>query len=448
MNTIPIDRIIVRDDRQRQYFDEEANLELQASIADHGLLHAIVVRPIEEDGAPTQYELVAGERRLRAIRELLDMGNKLSYNSQVVGPGLVPAVFLADMTALELEEIQLDENLRRKDLTWQEHAAAVERLAALRRRQAAAAGSAAPTTAEIAAEVHQSTRGGFGDGATGYGADKVRKELVVAKYLDRPTVRAAKSVEEAFKVIKREEELAESERLGKSVGAVFSVADHTLLNGNCLDLLPTLQGGFDVLLTDPPYGMGADSFGDSGGRNLAGDQIHLYKDDEHVITEVVLPALERAAALTSPQAHAYVFCDIDGFHQLRNFFSALGWKPFRTPLVWTKPDGRIPLPEHGPRRVYELILYAFKGNKPVRKVASDVLPFPPDQNLNMAAQKPVGLYQELLSRSCLPGDRALDPFAGTGPILPAAHNLKVRATAIELNPQSYGIAAGRLKELK
>jgi DNA modification methylase len=444
VNFLNIEDLVIREDRQRQYFDEEALLELQDSIIEKGLMHAPVVRPMPGG----HFELIAGERRAKAIRELWELGRTFHFDGKEVILGQMPYVTLGELTELEAEEAQLDENLRRKDLTWQEHAAAVQRLAVLRRKQAAASGAPAPTTAEIAAEVHQSTREGFADGSTGYGADKVRKELVVAKYLDRPTVRAAKSVEEAFKVIKREEELAESERIGRSVGAVFSSADHTLLHGDCLEILPSLSGGFDVILTDPPYGMGADSFGDSGGRNLAGEQIHLYKDSAETVNEVVLPALELAAALAAPQAHAYVFCDIDGFHQLRAFFAALGWKPFRTPLIWVKPDGRIPLPEHGPRRVYELLLYAFKGNRPVRKVGSDVLPFAPDQNLNMAAQKPVALFQELLSRSCLPGNSVLDPFAGTGPVLPAAHSLKIRATAIELSPQSYGIAAQRLKELK
>jgi len=34
---------------------------------------------------------------------------------------------------------------------------------------------------------------------------------------------------------------------------------------------------FDVILTDPPYGMGADEFGDSGGLT---EGAHAYKDDE------------------------------------------------------------------------------------------------------------------------------------------------------------------------
>lgn len=444
MKTIPLSQIQIRNDRQRRYFDESKHFELQSSIADRGLMHALVLRELP-GGA---LELVAGERRYKAIGDLWAMGGRVRFDGQDVPPGEAPYVTLGELPELEAEEAQLDENLRRDNLTWQEHAAAVARLERLRRRQAEQSGSPLPSVATLAAEVHQPKRGGeFTDGATGYGKDQVRKELVVAKYLDRPTVRAAKSVDEAFKIVKREEELARAKELGAAVGATFAASDHLLILGNALDVVPGLEPVFDVILTDPPYGMGADDFGDSAGRNLPGESIHLYKDDENVIAEVVLPVLEAAAAKCRPAAHAYVFCDIDGFHRLRSFFESLGWRPFRTPLIWAKPDGRVPLPEHGPRRTYELLLYAFRGSKPVRKVASDILEFGPDVNLNMAAQKPVGLYRELLERSCLPGDSVLDPFAGTGTILPAAHGLKVRATAVELNPTTYGIAAQRLKDL-
>lgn len=444
MKTIQISQIQIRNDRQRRTFGEAELLELQASIQTSGLLHPIVLRSLP-DG---QLELVAGERRLRAIDDLSQLGGTYTHEGQGIPPGSIPYVNLGELDELAAEEAQLDENLRRVNLPWQEHAEAVARLERLRRKQSENSHAEPPTLSSLAAEVHQAKRGSFGDGATAYGRDQIRKELVVAQFLDRPTVRAAKSVDEAFKVVKREEELARAAELGRSVGTSFSSADHTLILGDAREVLTSLAGGYSVLLTDPPYGMGADYFGDSGGRNMSGAQIHLYGDDESVINEIVLPVLELATSKCADQAHAYIFCDIDGFHQLRAFFSSIGWTPFRTPLVWIKPDGRIPWPDRGPRRTYELLLYAVRGGKPVRKVASDTMPFAPDVNLNMAAQKPIGLYAELLGRSCLPGDSVLDPFCGTGPIFPAAHSLKVRATAIEVNPTTYGIAAGRLKDLK
>ena len=144
-----------------------------------------------------------------------------------------------------------------------------------------------------------------------------------------------------------------------------------------------------------------------------------------------------------------MFCDLDNFPTIKSIFFAAGWQVFRTPLLWYKRHGsRAPWPELGPQRKYETLLYAVKGKRPTLKMVGDVLDFPADSNLGHAAQKPVALYRELLSRTCLPGDSVIDPFMGTGPIFPAAHDLRVKATGIELSTSSYGIAVARLNELR
>lgn len=442
MEILQIADIRIAPDRQRRLFDEVALMELEGSIEKFGLMHPVVVRP-----TPDGFQLVAGERRVKAVQSIFLLGGTVRYNGKALPNGAIPVVTLGELPAIEAEEAELDENLRRVDLTWQEHAAAVAKLSRLRNAQAAQRMEDPPTPESLAEEAFFPKREGFADGASDYGKQRIRKELVVAKYLDRPAVAAAKTVDEAFKIVKRQEELARSEELGRTVGQIFSRADHTCANGDSLELLTGLQPGFDVILTDPPYGMGADAFGTSDGKVIA-DEVHLYNDDEETFSRVVLPVLSKACDLTKPGAHAYVFCDIERFFALREFFRSIGWKPFRTPLVWTKPDGRVPLPQHGPRRTYELLCYAIRGGRPVRKVAPDVLPFPPDTNLNLAAQKPVGLFRELLSRSCLPGDSVLDPFCGTGTIFPAAHELKIRATGFELDPRTYGIAVKRIEDLQ
>jgi site-specific DNA-methyltransferase (adenine-specific) len=70
-----------------------------------------------------------------------------------------------------------------------------------------------------------------------------------------------------------------------------------------------------------------------------------------------------------------------------------------------------------------------------------------DEQLGHGAQKPVELFRNLLARSCRPGDTVLDPFAGSGTIFPAAHDLKVLATGIEMEPQYYGMCVKRIEEL-
>ena len=140
---------------------------------------------------------------------------------------------------------------------------------------------------------------------------------------------------------------------------------------------------------------------------------------------------------------------MDNFVELRDAISDAGWNCFRTPLIWHNPSSqRAPWPQTGPHRRYQMCLYAIKGLRPILKSSSDLVTYASDENLNWAAQKPVDLYADFLSRSCRAGDSVLDPFAGSGTIFPAAHGLKVKATGIEINDVAYGIAVKRLSELK
>jgi len=65
---IPLQQISPSPFQHRKYFDEDKLKELAASIQLDGLIEPIVVRP---NGG--RYQLIAGERRWRAIRDYTDM---------------------------------------------------------------------------------------------------------------------------------------------------------------------------------------------------------------------------------------------------------------------------------------------------------------------------------------------------------------------------------------
>ena len=365
MNIIKLSEIIIKPERQRQEFDPEALQELKNSIEDGQLLHPPVLR--REGNA---WVLVAGERRLRAIKEIFELGGSFKHNGMIFENGLVPFTDIGELSRLEAEEAELDENLKRRDLTWQEHAAAVARLHALRTAQkeearakaldaigeASSPATPAHTIADTAEELTGRRDGSY--------QDTVRKEIIVAKHLDNPAIAKAKSADEAFKILKREEERNRNIELAKVVGASFNADKHTLLNINCLDYMadPANAGKFDVILTDPPYGMGAQDFGDGGGKF---DGIEHHYDDSYESWQKLMQAwCPLTFTITKAQAHAYVFCDIDRFHELKRYTEAAGWYVFRTPLINHKVNsGRVPLPDQGPRRQYEILLYANKGKK-------------------------------------------------------------------------------------
>lgn len=457
MNIIPLSSIIIRPERQRQEFDPDALQELKVSVEDRGLLHPPVLR---RDG--DSWVLVAGERRLKAISEIFELGGQFSHNGQVFTSeiGVVPFTDLGELSLLEAEEAELDENLKRRDLTWQEHAAAVARLHALRNAQKAenvkavlanpaatelqkerAIAAQVQTIADTAEELTGRRDGSF--------QDQVRKEILVAKHLDNPAIAKAKSADEAFKLLKRDEERKKNLALAAEVGATFNASLHELHNVNCLDWMarPENAGRFDVILTDPPYGMGAQDFGDGGGKF---DGIEHHYDDSYESWKTLMTTWTKLSfEVTKPQAHAYVFCDIDNFHELRAMMRAAGWYVFRTPLINFKLNsGRVPLPDQGPRRQYEILLYAIKGKKPVTHIYPDVVTTSGDENMSHGAQKPVALYQNLLQRSVRPGDEVLDSFGGTCPIFEAAHTYQCKAVALEANPEYFAMGLRRLQALQ
>ena len=421
--------LTISPNRQRREFDPEALTDLANSISSLGLLHPIVVRE-----TPLGPVLVAGERRLRALETIWLLGDGVRCNGRDFAPNVVPTVTLGELSHLEAEEAELDENLKRRDLTWQERSEALARLHKLRNAQAAAIGET-HSIADTLREVE----------TTDYTKD--RQSILLADHLANPLVAGAKNEKEAFKALKRAEDKAKSEALAEAVGASYNSSVHQLHHCDCLEWLAQCpDNSFDVVLTDPPYGMNAQSFGDGGGR-LANSE-HRYDDSPEAWRALMHKFCPEAYRVSKPKAHAYVFCDFDRFHELKGIMESSGWYVFRTPLIVHKlGSGRVPLPEHGPRRQYEIILYAIKGERPVTGVYSDVIPCRLEENLGHGANKPVELFVDLLKRSTRPGDTVLDAFAGSGTIFPAAHACKLYATGLELNAEYYGISVKRLNAL-
>lgn len=436
MPTIPLQSIVIKPNRQRREFDPQAVQDLADSIRTGGLLQAIVLR---KEGA--DLVLVAGETRMKAVRDIYELGETFRYAGQPVPAGEIPYVDIGELTELEAEEAELDENIRRKDLTWQEQAAALNRLHNLRVKQAEAQ-NRVHTVKDTAKEV----LGLKSDG--GHNDNRVRQEIILANHLDRPEVANAKTSKEAFKALQKAEEREKNLELAAAVGATFSAELHELYNTDCLEWMRNYKGpGVDVILTDPPYGMGAHEFGDAAGKLATID--HQYDDSYNSWRKLMVEWTQLSFRVAAAQCHAYVFCDIDRFHELKVMMEQAGWYVFRTPFTVHKLNsGRVPLPEHGPRRQSEWCLYAIKGKKPVNCIMGDVIPCQGDENMTHGAQKPVALFLNLLQRSVKPGDTVLDCFGGTGPVIPAAHQLKCKAVYVEKSSEYYALGVQRAAELR
>lgn len=106
---IAVDRVTVNAKQPRLALPPLAIDELTASIREHGVLQPIIVRPTE----PGSYEIVAGERRWRAVLSL--------------GLPMIPAIVEAMSDEIALE-VAIIENLQREDLSPLDEAAIFARM--------------------------------------------------------------------------------------------------------------------------------------------------------------------------------------------------------------------------------------------------------------------------------------------------------------------------------
>ncbi|MCW5938581.1 MAG: ParB/RepB/Spo0J family partition protein [Fimbriimonadaceae bacterium] len=107
---IEINRIVANPRQPRAHIEDETLSELAASIGEHGVIQPLIVRPLSEG----RYELIAGERRLRAAK--------------MAGLKAVPVVVRTASAQVSLE-LALIENVQREDISAVDCARAYRRLA-------------------------------------------------------------------------------------------------------------------------------------------------------------------------------------------------------------------------------------------------------------------------------------------------------------------------------
>lgn len=117
VHKIAVSRILPNPAQPRKYFDNGETLRLADSIRTHGILQPLCVRKPVSAGALSDfdgvYELIAGERRLRAAK--------------LLGLSHVPCLII-EADSLRSAELAIIENLQREDLNIFEEAAAIAAL--------------------------------------------------------------------------------------------------------------------------------------------------------------------------------------------------------------------------------------------------------------------------------------------------------------------------------
>lgn len=431
MKILPIEKVQLGK-RQRTSIESGPLTELKDSILGRGLLHPPVVAQ-QGDG----YFLVAGERRFRAIQQIQKEGRTFLCHNTPIGVGQIPVTLFGEtLTEADRFEAELDENIRRVDIPWQDRAKALAHLHSLRQTQNPTQ-SLSDTASEVAS-------------ATGASSDNLRRKIheavEITKHLSNPKIAQARNATEAYALIVKSEEEKINAALSRKVASISpQKSDLELHNADLLTFLPTLPAAFvDLILADPPYGISAGS----GGFRSRTIHHHNYEDTVETARALALCILTEGFRVAKPRANLLLFTDIKHWEYLQTASSSMGWVPFRRPIIWQKSDseGLAPWGGSGPRITTEFIFFATKGSRGMHASPTDVFRVNrvDKKERTHAAEKPVDLLRKLIECTTLPGDFVLDPCCGSGSTLVACRAVRRRGMGIEKDPDYFQTAQANL----
>jgi ParB-like chromosome segregation protein Spo0J len=424
-------------ERQRKTIDTAKLNELKESIVNVGLLHP----PVCHWSNGLTWELVAGERRLRAMQELHKEGREFRHSGILVPRSQIPITPLGDyLDDVGRFEAELDENIRRHDLDWPDQMRAYAALHAMRQKQ-----NPEQTVRDTAKELAQ--RGGFATDKPGGTISRsaetaIRQATAIVPHLKNEKIANARNPSEALALVYRmEEDRVRAALVKRQLAASTQPAAVEIRRADALILLPKLEGdAYDLIIADPPYGISASS----GGFRARTVVHHNYSDTPERAKDIAQAILTEGFRLTKSRANIFMFCDIDLFQWLKITAQNMGWTVFRRPLIWMKSEseGLAPWGGQGPRITTEFIFFATKGQRGLNASPIDVFD---DRRVSRtervhAAEKPVSLFSRLISCSTLPGDAVLDPCCGSGNSILAAKQLGRKGLGIEIDEDYYNSA--------
>ena len=216
-------------------------------------------------------------------------------------------------------------------------------------------------------------------------------------------------------------------------------------NGNCLEILETLQNGcIDIVLTDPPYGINYVS-----NRSIYEDTITkrgLLNDGKEEAFELLDKACEILQRKTAENAHLYFFCSWSVFSKFESIIAK--YFTIKTPIVWDKGNKGSGDLENDWGNQTEIIIYCVKGKKLVNNRRGNIINVSRLHTSRMVhpTQKPDELIRQILEVSATAGDFVVDPFMGSGSSIKVCNDMKLKSLGIELDQDMFNIANQYINE--
>jgi hypothetical protein len=399
--SVTIDSIIInREVRQRRELPDLA--ELAESISKVGLIHPPVV--------DSNMQLVSGERRLTACRDIL------GWTSIVVQ-------FAESLDPAELHLIELEENVKRRDLSWQDECRASVEYHNIRSRMdktwtataTAKALSITPGTISNHLVVAAALESG---NALVVNADKYSVALGVAR---RSLARAQDSAGDRMKAMMSpgkaqtsvetaDDALAEESYAAPEIEALPE-PEVPFLNISFLDFHPTPDvPKFNFIHCDFPYGVNADKHNQGAAGAFGG-----YEDSADVYWELLDALAVAMETIIAPSAHMIFWFSMDYYQATLDRLSEMGWTVNIFPLIWQKTDNTGVLPDHkrGPRRIYETAFLCSRGDRFVVQAVANAFGAPAPKTIHMSEKNP-DMLRHFFRMTVDENTTMLDPTMGSG----------------------------------
>lgn len=386
---VPLSDIIVKDRLRKDLGDLT---EMKESILEKGLIQPITINK--------NYELVAGGRR---------------YTSHVeLELPTIDCIVRETIDELDEREVELFENIHRKDMTWQEKIRGTSEIHKLMEQKHGHKWNETRT-----AKLLGKSQSAVNDALHLGDAMDVLPDLA-----NMPTADAArKKLNRVYKDIKIKNALDKSP---PGSGAKWA-ADHYHV-GNAIDGLSQVNNNVATFAeVDPPYAI--DLRAKRAGRNDGSDTstgIDTYNEIPADAYEAFIrsTALQVYRVLTDNAFciwwHGSTWC-----HEVITILREVGFHVDDIPGIWSKATGTTNNPNVYLSRSYEPFFICRKGNPAIRQPGRlNVFSFAgvPDSQRIHTTERPLELIRELLRTFAYPSARIVVPFLGSGNTLLAAYH--------------------------
>lgn len=403
---------VQRDTRQRKVVGPVQ--DLADSIRRIGLINPITIN--------RENILIAGERRLEACK-LISEDFK------------IPVRYVELLDPVELQLLELEENLKRSELSWQDQVRAVSNLHAI-----------------LCTRTQGWTQGQTAD-YLGLSDTFVSQRLAILPALDDEKIAKADSITTARNIIQRETDRALDNELNDMLQLVESEVKSTTKTKSKIfheDFLTWTPGAkYNFIHCDFPYGI---DHQDSEQGNIAGGTFDGYADSQEVYWKLLAHLCANTDNLALPSAHMMFWFSMKFYAKTIAFITEnSNWTLVdERPLIWMKSDnkGIVSDVNRRPRNIYETALLFQRGDRKIITPVSNAYACPSSKTFH-ASEKPEPMLRHFFRMFIDDYSEVLDPTCGSGSSIRAAFELGAkRSIGLELNPEFARSADGALTRVK